>query len=269
MIDPQAFAIISDSLARRIRKIYGETLAEYAKRVADAIFVGDTVTAALVSFDYDGVRDPTIESMQAFGLQAGLFGVESVGGDDVPDSVVQLLPLASQYSAEGLQQHHRSRTLLTIQNVVRDSVDIELGTQKFTRTKLRANLVNQMKGTTDEAVAFIADLHNVRMSALGGLTHLQVVGRKRWRRSEILDDQTCPVCRELHGKTFSVPESHERIVQAVNEPFPEVLRELQPWPSQSKAAIEELQKMTNTEIQARGFEVPPAHPRCRGLVTYD
>lgn len=269
MIDPEAFAAITDSLARRVRQIYHENLAEYARRVADAIFDGDTITAALVTFDYDGVVDPTIEAMQAFGMSAGLFGVESVEGDGVTDDVVWLLPVASQYSAEGLAQFHRSQTLVTIRNIVRESVDIELGTQTFTRTKLRANLVTSMSATTDRAVAFVSDLHNVRMSALGGLSYLNAVDRKRWRRSEILDDVTCPVCKELHGKTFAVAESYQRVVAAVNEPFPEVLQELNPWPPQNADAIKELQKMRNVDIQSRGWELPPAHPRCRGLVTYN
>jgi hypothetical protein len=55
------------------------------------------------------------------------------------------------------------------------------------------------------------------------------------------------------------------IMKAVNGVTPDDLREIQPWPDQSKASMEELRQMSTEDLAARGYLLPPFHPHCRTI----
>lgn len=112
----------------------------------------------------------------------------------------------------------------------------------------------------------VSSLHTSRLSAFGYTAEAQSLGITRYAIDEQLDGRTCPVCNYMHGKTFEVADARSLLDVVVRTQDPEQLKSLQPWPKQTKAALTELQSLTEQELVARGWHVPPFHPRCRGLL---
>lgn len=111
-----------------------------------------------------------------------------------------------------------------------------------------------------------SSLHTSRVSAYGFTAEAMALGLVEYQINEQLDARTCPVCRHMHGKKFKVKDARALLDISCRVTDPEDLKQLQPWPKQSKEGIAALEKMTTAELVSAGFHVPPFHPRCRGLL---
>jgi hypothetical protein len=112
-----------------------------------------------------------------------------------------------------------------------------------------------------------SSLHTSRLSAWGYTAEARYLGIRRYQVDEQLDNRTCEVCQIMNGKTFDVADARDFLDVVTRTEDPDELRTLQPWPSQSKQAIEDLRAMSDDELVAAGWHVPPYHPRCRGLLS--
>lgn len=63
------------------------------------------------------------------------------------------------------------------------------------------------------------------------------------------------MCRMMHGKRFKVAEARRLLDVVTRVTNPDDLKALQPWPGQSKGALEEMKGMTSEELVARGWHV--------------
>jgi hypothetical protein len=112
-----------------------------------------------------------------------------------------------------------------------------------------------------------SSLHTSRVSAYGFTAEAQALGMDDYTINEQLDNRICPVCEAMHGKKFSVTEARKLLEVVLRVKDPEDLKSLQPWPSQNPADIEALRVMTNKELVAKGWHIPPYHPKCRGMLS--
>lgn len=112
-----------------------------------------------------------------------------------------------------------------------------------------------------------SSLHTSRVSAYGFTAEAAVLGVTEYQLSEQLDGRTCPVCRRMHGKTFKVKDARALLDIVTRTTDPDDLKQLQPWPGQDAKSLKELEDLSNDELVARGWHIPPFHPRCRGLLT--
>lgn len=112
-----------------------------------------------------------------------------------------------------------------------------------------------------------ASLHTSRVASYGFTAEASVLGLEEYQISEQLDPRTCPICRQMHGKKFRVEDARNFLNVVVRTTEPSDLKQLQPWPSQSKDSVAALKDMSAADMVARGWHVPPFHPRCRGLLT--
>ena len=87
-----------------------------------------------------------------------------------------------------------------------------------------------------------------------------------YRVSEQLDIRTCPVCREMHGKVFSVPTANSKLERWLSVSDPNELKTIATWPNQSEAGVQALRQMNTGDLQGAGWDTPPYHPFCRGLL---
>lgn len=114
----------------------------------------------------------------------------------------------------------------------------------------------------------ISQLHTSRVSAFGFTAEADVLGVETYAINEQLDNKICPVCRAMHGRTFEVPAARRLLDQVLFEDDPDIIKSLQPWPSQKAANVAAMRGMTDAELIAKGWHIPPFHPWCRGLLVH-
>lgn len=111
-----------------------------------------------------------------------------------------------------------------------------------------------------------SSLHTSRVSAYGFTAEAMALGLTEYQINEQLDARTCPVCRTMHGKKFKVKDARAMLDIVSRVTDPDDIKQLQPWPKQTKDSVEALKGMSAKELVAAGWHVPPFHPRCRGLL---
>jgi hypothetical protein len=80
-----------------------------------------------------------------------------------------------------------------------------------------------------------------------------------------MDGRTSEFCQMINGKTFLVEDARSTIVQVLNLDNPDDAKHITPWPSQSKASLANLSKLSAQELTNLNLHVPPFHPGCRTL----
>lgn len=122
-------------------------------------------------------------------------------------------------------------------------------------------------GTNGQAMFnMLSSLHTSRVASYGFTAEAEAMGYEEYRINEQLDARTCPVCEQMHGKTFKVSDARKLLEIALRVSDPNDLKQLQPWPGQDQASVEALSKMGTQQLVANGWHIPPFHPRCRGLL---
>jgi hypothetical protein len=124
----------------------------------------------------------------------------------------------------------------------------------------------RISSTGGSVVMAASSTHTSRLASYGFLVEARLFDVEKYEVSEQLDGRTCPVCRRMHGKTFDVDDSFERLDGILRIDEPQKLKQAAPWPNQSKAGIAELDSMSNGQLQSRGLAFPPYHPNCRGVL---
>lgn len=137
-------------------------------------------------------------------------------------------------------------------------------------TKKAERVLRPFESFVDEAgqayFNMVSSLHTSRVSAYGFTAEAEVLGLEEYQINEQLDNRICPVCREMHKKTFKVADARRLLDIVTRVTDPDDLKALQPWPKQDKANLEKLKEMSYTELVANGWHIPPYHPGCRGLL---
>jgi len=72
-----------------------------------------------------------------------------------------------------------------------------------------------------------------------------------------MDERTSPICKFMNGKVFKVKTAAKVRDDIINSP-PEMVKTNHPWLS-----FKDVQNMTDEQLQAAGFVMPPFHFHCR------
>lgn len=144
-----------------------------------------------------------------------------------------------------------------------DLEEIEL---RKAEQSLADRLNDAVMGTGKAVIDLGANLTTSRLVTFGFLAEAKERQVTTYQVAEVLDDHTCPVCKYMHGKTFSVEEEYTKILRALTTQDPQELKSVSPWPKQSKAGLRDLNSMSLKSLQSNGYGSPPYHPGCRGLV---
>lgn len=118
----------------------------------------------------------------------------------------------------------------------------------------------------DRLLQMVSGLHTNRLSSWGFIAESDMRGLTTYRLNAMLDNRTSEFCRFIHGKTFTIEDARGIIEQGVHADDPNALKEIHPWPLQTRAAMEEYAKLSNEELVARKLHVPPFHPYCRTMM---
>lgn len=127
-------------------------------------------------------------------------------------------------------------------------------------------LAAELPAVTDPFLTAISSLVVSRANTFGFIEQALINNVTRYRVNEILDAKICPVCRVMDGKTFDLQQAASRALEIMATDDPEALKSIAPWPSQKKADVERLAQMSEAELVAEGYVMPPFHPRCRGYL---
>lgn len=117
----------------------------------------------------------------------------------------------------------------------------------------------------DEQLRMIASLNSSRLATWGFTAEAEVRGMARYRLTAVLDGRTSDFCRIVDGQIFYVEDAREKVIEVLNVQDPEDLKTVQPWPKQTKAALQEFREMSPEELTDRGLHIPPYHPHCRTI----
>lgn len=127
--------------------------------------------------------------------------------------------------------------------------------------KLNAVVLGQAKTAIDAG----ANLTTSRLVQLGFLQQSYVDGVTTYQITEAMDSRTCAVCQSMHGQTFSVQSGMSRLLSLLSIGDPDAIKVAAPFPSQKPDDVEQLRKMSQSEMEAAGLQCPPYHPGCRGM----
>jgi len=111
-----------------------------------------------------------------------------------------------------------------------------------------------------------SSLHASRLANWGFTVEAELRQITTYEISEQLDDRTCPICREMDGKRFEVAQTKATLESWLSQENPNDLKALAPWPKSTKDGVAGLKRMSNAELQGRGWATPPFHPLCRGIL---
>ena len=124
----------------------------------------------------------------------------------------------------------------------------------------------------DEAVedtsALISNLTTSRLVNYGALVQIRADRVTEYGLKVTLDGKTSKVCRELNRRKprFKVHDGIDTLERALLAQDPSSLRSIQPWIPNTAAVLEELRHLPAHNLRARGWHVPPFHPKCRTIV---
>ena len=124
-------------------------------------------------------------------------------------------------------------------------------------------LNNAVLGNARMMSDIAANLSTSRLVSYGFLAEAKARGIVEYQLQAVLDKRTSKVCRHLNGRTFKVETSFAYLDRVLQITDPEELKVMAPFVKSTKASINELENMSDAELQARGIMVPPFHPNCR------
>lgn len=104
-----------------------------------------------------------------------------------------------------------------------------------------------------------------RMKNTASLNYMQQAEVTNFERVEVMDRLTCPYCRQLNGKQFSVANAVKRI-EAVNNVEPGYIGAVDPFVTSVFKKPTDLKGLSAEDIEKSGISQIIVHPHCRGTV---
>jgi SPP1 gp7 family putative phage head morphogenesis protein len=104
-----------------------------------------------------------------------------------------------------------------------------------------------------------------RMKNTASINYMAQAEVVSFERVEVMDRLTCPYCRQLNGKQFSVKNAVKRI-EAVNSIEPGYIGAVDPFITSVFKKPEDLKGLSAEDIEKAGASFAIPHPNCRGTV---
>jgi len=279
-VDNEAFVALEESLSRdaqrALRGPLEEAVAEIKRLIAAERFDEARALAASVSLQ-DEAR--ALEEQLRFRfVQAAMFGAQQITPvDEISEEAVEVvfgvLPEAVQQFCLGVERASAESLVGTVdaltregERLVAERAEAEIRKQAQTVDELSDAIEAAVFGNQRMLVDVGANLSTSRLVSYGYLAEARQRGISTYQISEVLDSRICPVCRRMHGRTFAVEPAFEKVDRLLRIADPKELKQADPFPKQTKAALAEMDKWTKKDFEARGFIVPPFHPLCRGIL---
>ena len=279
MATNRSFITIEESLARKLyldwrRRTANEIVATALKRARDGEWAeAKRVIRGLTFVDTLLAKAGLIDQIA---LSAYLLGQSFFTGGVVREGQLarKLEPepiqiaMTPQIMMVGLEQ---SMELVRIEALkVLDDAQLEEEDSKFRVFKAAipglAGKLNTAVASGGVAIDTAANLTTSRLASFGALAQAEALGAGTYQITEVLDLATCAVCRRMHGRKFRVGPALLQVENSLLTQNPQELAASEPWPNQSRQGISDLSEMSEDQLVERGWNKPPFHPRCRGIL---
>jgi hypothetical protein len=205
------------------------------------------------------------ESFFSDGNTSGAFGS---GKEDLPMWIVEG---ATQALAQNIQHEGARRIRESISEFIAKEERLETPEGGVTIHKsdlfgLNHRVNNSVLGAGSRTVGVGASLTTSRLVSYGALSEAESKGVSQYQVSEILDKETCEVCSLMHGRVFDVSTAKAGVLAELSVSDPESLKATSPFTSSSRAGISELEGLDVPSLESLGWNRPPFHPGCRGVI---
>lgn len=269
----EAFIRIENALASRLKGAWDDISTGWFDKVKQLVSDGKWEEARqyIRTLSLSPIFDKEKEYIKFYTKSAFLFGVsrfgpikKSIHGKNFPQGL-EKFNLLIQETFEGDATKKFREGLIRLIDTLQQE-DITKGEDynvviKLDVVKPFVSFANTQKGI----LQLIAGLHTSRVSSYGFVAEAEALGVTKYAVNEQLDNRICPVCIEMHGKEFDVQDARESI-NTILSTKPEDIHLVQPWPKQDARSLEAFKKLSNAELVAHNWHMPPYHPFCRGLL---
>lgn len=271
--DYREYLDLEDGLQKKLREAWAPTAVSLYNRMATLVSQAkfDDARAVADTIDLSSVGDENKESIKAYLLAFLQLGAELCNGSRTTfTSFGNHDALLDHVTKNFVASIALNVTIQTRQAALQSIADAEADyslTQKAEKKRFLRNFVD-FSEQGDEMLQLISSLHSSRLSTWGFVAEAEVLDVEEYRLTAVLDGRTSKFCRAINGKVFKVKDAREFVNVVLNVENPDDLRIVQPWPKQTKQAIERYSAMTADELTAEGLHIPPYHPSCRTLLTH-
>lgn len=257
---------------RKIARPAAKRIAELveAREYDDAHEVVREITFDTVE-EQEGFIDMMVLSAYLFGesfFAAGTLGDVGMGHEPPP----QVLEMQAQALARGLEFggadmiREATHAQIMLERKIVENLPQGGDVMKAADTALAARLNASVMGTGARVVETGANLTTGRLASYGALVQADAVGAGTYQINETLDQRTCPVCRRMHGRVFTVGPAKQSLEAQLMTSDPMELKNMAPFPSHSRAGVKQLTSMNRDQLSDAGWDRPPFHPGCRGVL---
>jgi hypothetical protein len=272
-IQLESFLGLEESLSRRLWVTWKNDNKALFEAMFAAVKKDNYVEAQEIiqQIDFSSAVEKNKKYCQLIGVQSVLFGAQLVTPIKQTQFYNKPLPKEVVQAAQVLHiDLANNATAGVIASLLRLVSAIEEDTKESKVKKAEDGFIKKLVSFVDKTgesyINIASSLHNSRLSQFGFLAEAELTDVYNYAINEQLDGKTCPVCRLMHGEVFTVEKAREKVDSWLAIENPEDFKHIAPWPKQSKQALIDMGKMTKAELQAKGWDTPPFHPLCRGLL---
>lgn len=269
----EAFIDLEHTLSKRLENAWARHWVPLSKRIQRQIDEGDFVEAHEIAdkIDYGPIVRKNMKMARTVGTAALLLGhtrLTSLDKADVGDELQQsvLNTLLEQF--EITLTKNATESLRRKAHGIIEAFRAKPPEDQIQKAFNTATAIKIQVSTAGDGFAAIASsLHVSRLNSFGFLSEAMSQGITHYEVTEVLDTRTCPICREMHGRVFSVSQGVNHALTIMQNDDPDSLRQLAPWPSQSKASVAAVGGKSSDDLASSGLSLPPYHANCRGIIT--
>lgn len=272
-IKAESFLVLEQSLAKRIGSAWERHVNPILKSIAAAVKDGDFAVADELVYQID--MRPVVEKQAKYidliGMSSALYGASSVTPPRDSSLNRKTVPDEVKLSRDSLIMMIAEEGTRVAREQAQKAIDKEEQRQKDQAFKAEAvpfvtGFPRIVKKAGRRMVDVGAGLHTSRLASWGFAVEAEVNGKEFYKIDEQLDGRTCPVCRVMNGKVFPVRSALEKLEGQLSVQDPNDLKATATWPKNDPASVAALSQMTTAQLIARGWDTPPFHPMCRGIL---
>ena len=270
----EAMIDLERMLSTRMVRLWNKQYAKHARKISSAVKEEDWVAAhdEVDRISFAPVAKKTMKLARTVGIASLMLGhsrLTKKANNDVSsaDEEMALRNALTQFEVllkEIATEQIRKRGHKSIEKARREDT-------KKADEVIKADPVTVALGPIgslgQEFAHLASNLHTSRLNSFGFIAEALEQGFTHYQVDEVMDKRTCPVCREMNGKVFTVQQGAMQAMTMMQNDDPDSMRQLAPWPRQDKASVARLAQMDSNELAAAGLPLPPYHPSCRGIVT--
>jgi len=271
----ESFLVLEKSLSNRLLNSWRRDAATTTREILELVNSGDFAAAVDVcgGLSLAAAAEENRRFVEFIGMQAALFGASRLSGDPrnsvfMDSGRPEEIKLASNNLIIMMEENAtQSVCRLAIEMLGREQVDQqEASIQKAEHIPFPRQFVSSVGKNGKGFIDIGSSLHTSRLASWGFTIEATARGIENFQVNEQLDGRTCPVCRSMHGRKFNVAQARAKLETWMSTTNPDDMKSVAPWPSQNKKNVAQLQQMSNSQIQDKGWDTPPYHPLCRGVL---